>query len=167
MRPFAAAVFAAAVFAFVPPPAYAGDAKQQASIKIEAPWARPTPGRAKNGAAFMTLVNTGETADSLVSATSDAADRTEVHAHIMDGGVMRMRKVDGVEVVPGSPTVLKPGGLHLMFLGLKKPLKIGETVAVTLTFAKAGKVEVRIPVANAAAGGAPEKGGHDRKHKGS
>lgn len=164
MRPFVAAVLAAAVLAFVPPPAYAGDAKQQASIKVEAPWARPTPGRAKNGAAFMTLVNTGETADSLVSATSDAADRTEVHAHIMDGGVMRMRKVDGVEVAPGSPTVLKPGGLHLMFLGLRKPLKIGETVAVTLTFEKAGKVEVRIPVANAPAGAEKDRSGRGHHH---
>lgn len=161
MRPIAAAVLAAAV-AFAPS-AYA-DAAKPSSIKVEAPWARPTPGRAKNGAAFMTLVNTGETADSLVSATSDVSDRTEVHAHIMDGGVMRMRKVDGVEIAPGSPTVLKPGGLHVMFLGLKKPLKMGETVAVTLTFEKAGKVDVRIPVGNAPTGATQGGQGHGHHH---
>ncbi len=164
MRPIAAAVLAAAVFAFAPPPVHSSDAKQHASIKVEAPWARPTPGRAKNGAAFMTLVNTGDAADSLVSATSDVSDRTEVHAHIMDGGVMRMRKVDGVEIAPGSPTVLKPGGLHVMFLGLKKPLKMGETVAVTLTFEKAGKVDVRIPVGNAPTGATQGGQGHGHHH---
>lgn len=162
MRPFAAAVALVAAVAFAPS-AYA-DAAKPSPIKVEAPWARPTPSRAKNGAAFMTLINTAETADSLVSATSDVSDRTEVHAHVMDGGVMRMRKVDGVEVVPGSPTVLKPGGLHVMFLGLKKPLKIGETVAVTLTFEKAGKVDVRIPVANAPAGAEKGASGHGHHH---
>lgn len=162
MRPFAAAVALVAAVAFAPS-AYADTAKPS-PIKVEAPWARPTPGRAKNGAAFMTLVNTGDAADSLVSATSDVADRTEVHAHIMDGGVMRMRKVDGIEVVPGSPTVLKPGGLHVMFLGLKKPLKVGETVAVTLTFEKAGKVDVRIPVANAPVGAEKGASGHGHHH---
>lgn len=162
MRPFAAAIALAAAVAFAPS-AYA-DAAKPSSIKVEAPWARPTPGRAKNGAAFMTLVNTGEAADSLVSATSDVSDRTEVHAHLMDGGVMRMRKVDGVEVAPGSPTVLKPGGLHVMFLGLKQPLKPGETVAVTLTFEKAGKVDVRIPVGNAPAGAEKSAPGHGHHH---
>ena len=85
----------------------------------------------------------------------------------MDGGVMRMRKVDGIEVAPGSPTVLKPGGLHVMFLGLKKPLTLGETVAVTLTFEKAGKVDVRVPVSDGPLGPkGPGKGhaGHGHHH---
>jgi hypothetical protein len=94
----------------------------------------------------MTLHNVGSGPDKLLSATSAVAGKVELHNHIMVGNVAQMRPVDAIEVSPGSPTVLQPGGLHVMLLDLKAPLKAGQSFSVTLTFERAGKIEATVAV---------------------
>ena len=87
--------------------------------------------------------------DRVVSASSPVAERVELHETIRDGDVMRMREVEAIELPAGQTVELKPGGLHLMLMGLKAPLKAGETVPVTLKFEKAGDVTVQLNVEGA------------------
>ena len=115
-------------------------------LTVDHPWARATAGQAPNGAAYMTLTNDGTTADYLVGAASDVAARVELHQHLMNDGVMQMRQVKAIQVSPGDPTVMEPGGLHVMLIGLKAPLKEGESFPLTLTFKEAGEITVTINV---------------------
>ncbi len=119
---------------------------QRSTIQIENPWSRATPGQSKTGAAYLTLHNTGAAPDKLLSAASPVAAKVELHNHVMSGNVAQMRPVDAIEVAPGSPTVLQPGGLHVMLIDLKEPLKAGQKFPVTLTFEKAGAISVEVAV---------------------
>jgi copper(I)-binding protein len=117
------------------------------SIIIEQPWARATPTGAKTGAVYMTLDNKSGTADRLTGASSDVADKLQIHEMKVENGVMQMREVPGGLPIPaGGSVVLKPGSYHVMMLGLKKPLTAGEKIPLTLTFEKAGNISVTIPV---------------------
>jgi copper(I)-binding protein len=117
-------------------------------LLIDTPWTRATPGGAKVGAGYMSIVNRGDAADRLVSGASDIAERIEIHTMTMDGGVMRMRQLkDGLVLAPKSVTDLKPGGYHVMFIGLKKSIGKGDKVAVQLTFEKAGTVDLALTAA--------------------
>src|SRR5229473_5158606 len=104
------------------------------SLEIDHPWSRATPKGAKTGAGYVSIKNTGSTPDRLIGGSFADAGKVEVHQMTMDQGVMKMRPVaGGVEIKPGETVELKPdGGLHLMFVGLKQPLKKGEQVAGTL-----------------------------------
>lgn len=126
-------------------------------LSIEHPWARATIGQTRNGAAYLVVNNAGEAADTLVAVETDAAARAELHNHTMEDGVMKMRQVEGIAVEPGSPAVLKPGGLHIMLFDLKAPLKEGARFPMTLVFEAAGKVEVEVAVE----GIAEMEGGHE------
>jgi len=116
------------------------------AIKVEHPWARETPPTVTNGAAYMTLVNQSNQADRLLGASGDVATTIELHTHVQEGGVMKMRPVNAIEVNPGEPAVLKPGGLHIMLIGLKQPLVEGQSFKLLLNFEKAGKVPVTVQV---------------------
>jgi copper(I)-binding protein len=117
------------------------------AIEIEQPWARATPKGATIGAGYMKITNKGTEADRLVGGTVAFAQRFEVHSMAMEQGVMKMREVkDGLEIKPGETVELKPGGYHVMFVDLKQPLKQGDKVKVTLTFAKAGTIDLEYPV---------------------
>jgi len=127
------------------------------NIVIEGAWARASVGR--NGAAFVTVVNKGGSDDRLVAVKSDISPKVELHTHIMDGTVMRMRKLDDIPVPAGKSVTLKPGGLHVMIVGLKKKLVEGESFPLTLVFEKAG--EITVPVAIKALGAMDSgHGGH-------
>lgn len=115
-------------------------------LLIGHPWSRATPGGAKIGGGYMTITNNGSAPDKLLSATTTAADHVEIHEMAMSNHIMTMRKVDGVSVAPGKTVSFAPGGYHLMLVGLKNPLKEGDRVKATLTFEKAGPVEVTINV---------------------
>lgn len=118
----------------------------QAEVSVSNPFSRASAPQAKAGAAFLTL-NIDAGTDKLVSASSPVADKAELHAHLMEGGVARMRPVEGgIPVTAGMPTELKPGGLHIMLIGLKAPLKQGDSFPLTLKFEKAGEVSVTVPV---------------------
>ena len=117
------------------------------SLKIDHPWARPTIGSSTNSAAYMTLSNSGDKADKLLAVKSDAAEHVALHESRMDGEIMRMVPVkDGIEVPPHGAVELKPLGLHVMLMGLRKPLKEGEKFPMTLVFAKQGDVKVEVKV---------------------
>jgi periplasmic copper chaperone A len=116
-------------------------------IAIGHPWARPTAEGTKAGAAYLALENTGGEADSLVGVSSPVARQTQIHQTTNDGGVMKMHQVQGgVALAPGVAVIFKPGGYHIMLLGLKQKLGEGEHVPLTLTFAKAGSIDVEVYV---------------------
>jgi copper(I)-binding protein len=130
-------------------------------INISVPFTRATLPNAPVGGGFLTIENTGTEADRLISATSTVAGDTQIHEMKMEGDVMKMRQLtDGIEIPAGETVELAPGGLHIMFLDLNQPFVEGETVTVTLTFEKAGTVEVPLPVMAAAADGPAEHAGH-------
>ncbi len=117
------------------------------SLEIDHPWSRATPKGAKTGAGYASIKNTGSTPDRLIGGSFAAAEKVEVHRMTMDQGVMKMRHVaGGVEIKPGETLEFKPDGLHLMFVGMKQPLKKGDQVAGTLEFEKSGTVEVQFTV---------------------
>ncbi len=149
----------AAVLALVPGVIAAHDFKL-GSLEIGHPWARATPKGASVAGGYLKITNKGTTPDRLVSGTAAFARRFEIHEMKMVDGVMQMRPLPaGLEIKPGETVELKPGSYHLMFMALKDPLKQGETVKGTLTFEKAGTVEVEYKVE--AIGAAPS--GH-RSH---
>jgi periplasmic copper chaperone A len=118
-------------------------------LAIEHPFATPTLAGTSTGSAyFVALENTGKTADKLVSATTPAAERVEIHTMAVDAkGVMRMREIGGIALAPGARVEMKPGsGMHLMLIGLKAPLRAGTSFPMTLQFEHAGKVEVSFSV---------------------
>jgi periplasmic copper chaperone A len=127
---------------------------QSAPIKVEGAWARPTPGAARTGAAYMTLTNGGAADDRLISVATPVAGMADVHVTTEENGVMKMRPAGAIDVKPGVPTRLQPGGLHVMLMDLKAPLADGQTFPLTLTFEKAGKVDVSVHVQRTAPGGA-------------
>lgn len=134
---------------------------QAADITIKHPWARASAGMAKAGGAFMTIKNAGHAADKLVAAKADISGKVELHTHIKDGDVMRMRQVPHIDVPAMGKAVLQPGGLHVMFMGLKNPLKEGSKFPLTLVFEKAGEMTVDVTVKGVGAMGAGHK--HDMK----
>ena len=136
---------AATVVALLSAPAFAHGFKA-GNIEVEHPWSRATAASTSTGVVYMVLNNEGKEPDRLVSATTPAADKVELHTQVSDNGVMRMRPVDTVEIAPGSSTRLKPGALHMMLVGLKQPLKKGKAFPLTLTFEKAGSVTVQVAV---------------------
>lgn len=106
------------------------------------------------GGGYLTIKNNGKADDTLVSITSSAAAVVEMHEMAMQGEIMKMRRLDGGIAIPAGKTVeLTPGGLHLMFMKVKEPFKVGATVQATLTFEKAGKVDITLPVEAAGPGG--------------
>lgn len=136
----------AAALALAASSALAHDYKAGA-ITIDHPWSRATPQGATVGAGYFTLTNTGTTAERLVGASAAAADHVEVHEMSMVDGVMRMRPVQGgVDIKPGQTVEFKSNALHLMMMGLKQPLQQGQRIKGTLTFEKAGTVDVEFAV---------------------
>jgi copper(I)-binding protein len=128
------------------------------SIGIDDPRARPTVSGQQVGGAYMTLVNKGA-ADRLLSATTAVAAAVQMHIMAMDGDVMTMREVDAVDLSAGQTVEFKPGGFHLMLMGLKAPLKLGDKFAMTLRFEKAGEVVITVHVEPVSApSGAAEPG---------
>jgi uncharacterized protein YcnI/copper(I)-binding protein len=117
------------------------------SLTLEQPWSRATPSGAKVGGGYLRITNTGMAPDRLTGGSLPLASKVEVHEMRLEGDVMRMKAVEGgLEIKPGATVELKPGGFHLMFMDLKEPLKEGQTLKGTLTFEKAGPVEVEYTV---------------------
>jgi periplasmic copper chaperone A len=141
--------------------AHAGDITA-GGLKISAAWARATPKGAPVGGGYLTITNNGTSPDRLIGGSSDTSARFEVHNMTMDNGVMKMRPVDaGIEIKPGQTVELKPGGYHVMFVGLKKPFEQGDHVKAILKFEKAGDVPVDFAVEGIGAqtGGMPMQHG--------
>jgi len=122
------------------------------SLTLIHPWTRAARAGGQ-GAGFMAIRNNGDQPDRLVSATTPAAPTVELHTHVRDGDVMRMRPVTDISVPAGQTVRLQPGGLHLMFIGLFQELRQGQSVPVTLVFERAGSVTVQMEIQAAGARG--------------
>jgi len=117
------------------------------AIDIDSPWSRAMPKGASTAAGYMTIKNTGTTSDRLVSASTPVAGNIEIHEMTMDDGVMKMRPVaGGLEIKPGATVELKPSAIHLMIMNVKQPIEKGRPFLATLTFEKAGPVDVEFSV---------------------
>ena len=110
-------------------------------LTVKDGWARASTPGAKNGAAYLTIINHGMKSDALIGVVSDASARVELHSHKNDGGVMRMRRIFSVLVPAHSVAELKPGDDHIMLMGLKRQLKVGDHIMLTLRF-QSGATEV-------------------------
>jgi copper(I)-binding protein len=123
-------------------------------LTIEAAWSRATPGGATVGAGYLRIKNSGSAPDVLTGVSSPVAESVEIHEMTMTDGIMRMRQLaGGLEIKPGETIEFKPGGMHLMFMGLKSPLKAGDRFFATLKFKNAAAVEVEFAVAPIGASG--------------
>lgn len=120
-------------------------AEMSSEMMIDGAFVRPALKDQRNSALFMHITNQGSDA-SLVAASSDAANIVELHTHVNDKGVMRMRKIEKIDLPAGQQVMLQPGGLHVMFIGLKRDLTIGASVDVTLEFSDGSKKSVTAPV---------------------
>ena len=132
-------------------------------IEITQPWSRATPQGAKVGAGYLQLINKGASADRLVSAKAPIAARVELHEMTVRDGVMTMRPLrDGIVIQPGQTVTFAPGGLHMMFMELARPLKQGEDFPTTLMFEKGGAIDVTFKVQSIGARepGSPRHHGH-------
>ena len=143
---------ALAAFALAPTLARAHDVTA-GTLVIEHPWARATPGGAQIGGGYLTVENKGSAPDRLVGGSFQASDGFELHRMSMDGGVMRMRPAGPLEIPAGGSITLDPSATHIMFTGLKRGLKKGETVDGTLVFERAGTVPVTFSVEDIGAKG--------------
>lgn len=141
------ALAATSLLAALSPPLAAHDFKA-GDIEVGHPWSRAVPNGAKVAAGYLSLSNGGATPDRLVAVTVEIAEKAEIHEMAVDGeGVMTMRPLpEGLEVPADGAVALKPGSYHLMFMGLKTPPRQGQTFKGTLTFAKAGTVDVEFSV---------------------
>lgn len=133
-------------------------------LRVVHPWARATAPGAAAGGAFLKIENTGAV-DRLVSAQASVSALVELHTMVMDGNVMRMSKLENGIALPADQSVeLKPGGLHVMFIDLKAPLKEGDRFPLKLKFEKAGEITVEVQV-NGLGAAAPVSGATmDHKH---
>lgn len=138
-------------------PAFAAD------LSVSHPFVRAVPPSQKVTGAFMTIKNAGSADHKLVGVASPAAATVELHTHINDNGVMKMRPVKEIEIKAGGEAVLKPGGYHIMLIDLKQPLKEGEQVPVTLKFDDGSTLQVDAPVERPAAPPAPVDHEHGMK----
>lgn len=139
-------------------------------LVISEAWARATPPGARVGGGYLTVKNTGAEPDTLISVASPVSEKTELHLMKTEDGVMTMRPADeGIEIPAGATLTLAPGGFHVMFIRPKSPFVQGQTVPLTLTFAKAGAVDVTLaiaPIGSAGPAPAGEPSMHNMNHDG-
>ncbi len=142
----------------LPAPALA-DGMKVGNLMIEDVWVRTTLRTGAPTGAFMLIKNMGSAPDRLIAASSPRAKATEIHQSSMAGGVMKMRRVDGVEVPANGMAMLKPGSYHVMMMGVTHAIKAGSHIPLTLTFEHAGKITLNVEAR--AMGNMPPK--HDMK----
>ena len=152
--------FSAFLSVLLVPSAFAGHEKL-GDLMIGDSWARATAKLAKNGAAYLTVTNLGDKSDRLVAVSSPVARKAEFHTIIHEDGIMKMRPLEAVEIHPGKPAILAPGAIHIMLMGLAHALEEGSSFPLTLTFEKAGSLEIDVPVQGPGAMGHGEQMNHD------
>ncbi|MDH3354098.1 MAG: copper chaperone PCu(A)C [Chromatiales bacterium] len=116
------------------------------SVMVQDPYARAMPPGQPNSGSFMTFKNMDSVDHAVVDAKSPVSKVVELHTHIHENGMMMMRRIDKIDIPANGETVLKPGGLHVMFIGLKQDLVVGKKVPVTLIFEDGSKKEIEAPV---------------------
>ena len=161
-----------ALYGMLSAPALAQD------LTIDSPWARANPPVVPNSAAYMTIQNSSQQPDRLLEVRGEVAGSVELHNHLNENGVMKMRPVEAIDIPADGTAVLAPGGFHVMLIGLKAPLTAGDQFPLTLRFEKAGEMSVQVTVRDATRttmdhgshdmnqDGATNHQGHDMKHQG-
>ena len=133
-------------FIFLSIPVIAEEYRAQ-HLVVSDPWSRPLPKVSVNGAAYLTVHNMGAGPDRLTGAVSEIAEKTEIHTHVNQDGLMKMIHLEqGAELPAGEVVSFEPGGLHVMFLGLKSPMKVDTEYNLTLQFESAGDLDVLVKV---------------------
>ncbi len=153
----AAALATVAACAPAQPATYAA-----ANVAVAEPFSRPAP-QGGNGAGFFTVSNNNTGPDTLLRVESPVALRVELHETSTEGGVMRMRELkDGLKLKAGETVTFQPGGKHVMFLGLVRPLAVGDRIPATLVFERAGRapIELTVKARDAAPAGGKEEHAH-------
>lgn len=118
-----------------------------ADIDVSNAYAKATPPNAKNSGAFMLIKNNTDKDIALVSVTNNLSDVTELHTHVEENGMKKMIQIPKIDIKANSITELKPGSLHIMFIGIKKPMVVGDNVKMTLTFDNGQTVTLdKVPV---------------------
>ncbi len=141
--------------------AEAGEPVKKGSLEFADPWARATAPRQANGTAYLTIRNHGP-ADRIVRAEAGVSRKVELHAHQIDArGVARMIELPTIELPAHATTELKPGGLHIMFVGLEKPLEAGHRFPLKLVLEKAGEVTLEVEVRSGPGTGPLQHGAGD------
>jgi hypothetical protein len=130
------------------------------SIEISTPWSRATPKGAQTAIGYMTIKNNGLTPDRLTGGSIDVADHFQLHAMTIENDIAKMRELTDIEIKPGQTIEFKPGGSHVMFVNLKRPLSKGEHISGTLIFERAGTVNVEYSVEGVGAQTAPQEMEH-------
>lgn len=151
----------AALFLLFAPTVNAAESVDVGDITVANAWSRASTGVKRPGGAFVAITNKGMQADRLIAAETPLAGRTELHTHIMDDGVMKMRQVEAIDIPAGGMTMLKPGSFHVMMFKLESMLMEGQMFPLNLTFEKAGKVTITVHVGKA---GAMMTHDHSAKH---
>jgi copper(I)-binding protein len=118
---------------------------------VEAAWARASLSGVRNGIVYGSIVNDGPDSVRLVGGSTPVAARVEFHIHAMNGDIMTMKQLDSVDLKPGETAILKPGGLHIMLIDLKQPLKAGESFPMTLISASGASIAVQVEILGATA----------------
>lgn len=123
-------------------PALAEDPATIGDLRLIRPWARATAGPARNGAAYLEILNTSSKPDRLTGVESTASASAHIHESVMEGGVMKMRALGTLDIPAGGSVIFKPRGLHIMLMNLKAPLRQGEILTLTLSFQNAGSIRI-------------------------
>lgn len=118
----------------------------EGDLQARHPWTRATPPGARVAAGYLEIRNSGKEADRVVGASTPAAERVELHVLTREGDIMKMREVKGFEVPARQRLTLRPGGSHLMIVGLRKPFTKGERIPLTLRFERAGELRIELEV---------------------
>ncbi|MDO8377724.1 copper chaperone PCu(A)C [Phenylobacterium sp.] len=132
-------------------------------LEVDQPWSRPAAA-GTNGAGYMTLTNRGVAPDTLTAVESPAARIVEMHKTSMDGGVMRMQRLDSVLLPPGKAITFAPAGYHIMLIGLAKTQKAGDVVPATLVFSSGARLKIEFAVGAGPTGGAAPMGAMPMDH---
>lgn len=153
----AAALALAAIAAVVLWPRKADVAFRKGDVVVSAPWARATPGLARIGVAYMTIANRGSAPDRLLRVETPVAEHPELHTTMMQNGVMQMRSVESVALLPGHTVQFAPGNMHIMLVDLRAPLEEGASFDMRLIFERTGGLDIRVPIVGVGAAG-PDSG---------
>jgi copper(I)-binding protein len=131
------------------------------TLQLSQAWVRATPPNAQVAGAFLSIENTASKTDRLLSASTETAERVEIHEMKMDGEMMQMRQLsNGLAIPAKQKTILKPGGIHLMLIAPKRPLAEGQKITISLLFEKAGKRQLEFNVLKQAPSGASSNKHH-------
>jgi len=137
-----------------------------AGIHVTQAWARPTIGHSANGVVYFSVSSHSEKDDVLIAVKAEVSSKAELHTHMREGDIMRMRRLEDGAVLPAGGTLkFAPGGHHVMLFGLNRPLKVGDTFSLILVFQEAGEVPVEVRVQKSGAGSSSMHKGHKSEHK--